>query len=198
MTRIFLILIITLSFQSLTKADVISDFQIERMSIGDSLSDYFTKKEIRVKRKERIKYPNSNKFTAITFDEHPKLKVYDSVQINVKTKDKKYIIYSISGISYFDNNISKCKEQMKLISNELIEIFSNASNINQTKKHEYDKSGESLIYQSIFDMDNGAEARVECYDWSKKMFKKHNLEDQLIVSILSDDFSYFMANEAYK
>ena len=87
---------------------------------------------------------------------------------------------------------------MKLISNELIEIFSNASNINQTKKHEYDKSGESLIYQSIFDMDNGAEARVECYDWSKKMFKKHNLEDQLIVSILSDDFSYFMANEAYK
>ena len=198
MTRIFLILIITLSFQSLTKADVISDFQIERMSIGDSLSDYFTKKEIRVKRKERIKYPNSNKFTGITFDEHPKLKVYDSVQVNVKTKDKKYIIYSISGISYFDNNISKCKEQMKLISNELIEIFSNASNIKQTKKHEYDKSGESLIYQSIFDMDNGAEARVECYDWSKKMFKKHNLEDQLIVSILSDDFSYFMANEAYK
>ena len=198
MTRIFLILIITLSFQSLTKADVISDFQIERMSIGDSLSDYFTKKEIRVKRKERIKYPNSNKFTAITFDEHPKLKVYDSVQINVKTKDKKYIIYSISGISYFDNNISKCKEQMKLISNELIKIFPNASNINQTKKHEYDKSGESLIHQSIFDMDSGAEARVECYDWSKKMFKKHNLEDQLIVSILSDDFSYFMANEAYK
>jgi len=198
MTRIFLILIITLSFQSLTKADVISDFQIERMSIGDSLSDYFTKKEIRIKRKYRIKYPNSNKFTAITFDKHPKLKVYDSVQINVKTKDKKYIIYSISGISYFDNNISKCKEQMKLISNELIKIFPNASNINQTKKHEYDKSGESLIHQSIFDMDSGAEARVECYDWSKKMFKKHNLEDQLIVSILSDDFSYFMANEAYK
>ena len=198
MTRIFLILIITLSFQSLTKADVISDFQIERMSIGDSLSDYFTKKEIRIKRKYRIKYPNSNKFTAITFDKHPKLKIYDSVQINVKTKDKKYIIYSISGISYFDNNISKCKEQMKLISNELIKIFPNASNINQTKKHEYDKSGESLIHQSIFDMDSGAEARVECYDWSKKMSRKHNLDDQLIVSILSENFSYFLTNEAYK
>ena len=198
MKRLLLILILTLSFQSLSKADDIRDFEIEGISIGDSLLDYFTKKEIRIKRKYRIKYPNSKKFTAITFDEDPKLKVYDSIQANVKTNDKKYIIYSISGISYFDNNISKCKEQMKLISNELIEIFSNASNINQTKKHEYDKSGESLIYQSIFDMDNGAEARVECYDWSKKMFKKHNLEDQLIVSILSDDFSYFMANEAYK
>ena len=186
-----------MSFQSWAKADDIRDFEIEGVSIGDSLLDYFTKKKIKIKRKYRIKYPNSKKFTAITFDEDPKFKVYDSIQANVKTNDKKYIIYSISGISYFDNNISKCKEQMKLISKELIKIFPNASNINKTKKHEYDKSGKSLIHQSIFDMDSGAEARVECYDWSKKMSKKHNLDDQLIVSILSEDFSYFMANEAY-
>ena len=198
MKRLLIIFILTFSFQTLTKADDISEFQIEGISIGDSLLDYFTKKEIRIKRKYRIKYPNSKKFTAITFDEDPKLKVYDSIQANVKTNDKKYIIYSISGISYFDNNISKCKEQMKLISKELIKIFPNASNINKTKKHEYDKSGKSLIHQSIFDMDSGAEARVECYDWSKKMSKKHNLDDQLIVSILSENFSYFMANEAYK
>jgi len=197
MKRLLLILILTLSFQSWAKADDIRDFEIEGMSIGDSLLDYFTKKKIKIKRKYRIKYPNSKKFTAITFDEDPKFKVYDSIQANVKTNDKKYIIYSISGISYFDNNISKCKEQMKLISKELIKIFPNASNINKTKKHEYDKSGKSLIHQSIFDMDSGAEARVECYDWSKKMSKKHNLDDQLIVSILSEDFSYFMANEAY-
>ena len=198
MKRLLLILILTFSFQSWTKADDIRDFEIEGMSIGDSLLDYFTKKKIRIKRKYRIKYPNSKKFTAITFDEDPKLKVYDSIQANVKTNDKKYIIYSISGISYFDNNISKCKEQMKLISKELIKIFPNASNINKTKKHEYDKSGKSLIHQSIFDMDSGAEARVECYDWSKKMSRKHNLDDQLIVSILSENFSYFITNEAYK
>ena len=198
MKRLLIIFILTFSFQTLTKADDISEFQIEGISIGDSLLDYFTKKQIRIKRKYRIKYPNSKKFTAITFDEDPKLKVYDSIQANVKTNDKKYIIYSISGISYFDNNIGKCKEQMKLISKELIKIFPNASNINKTKKHEYDKSGKSLIHQSIFDMDSGAEARVECYDWSKKMSKKHNLDDQLIVSILGENFSYFMANEAYK
>ena len=198
MKKLLAIIFLSLHFITPSQADDIRDFQIEGMSIGDSLSDYYTKKEIRNNRKYRIKYPNSNKFTAITFEEDPKLKVYDSIQANVKTNDKKYIIYSISGISYFDNNIGKCKEQMKLISKELIKIFPNASNINKTKKHEYDKSGKSLIHQSIFDMDSGAEARVECYDWSKKMFKKHNLEDQLIVSILSDDFSYFMANEAYK
>ena len=66
------------------------------------------------------------------------------------------------------------------------------------KKHENDKSGKSLIHQNIFDMNSGDEVRVECYDWSKKMFNKNNLEDQLVVTILSEEFSYFMAIEAYK
>jgi hypothetical protein len=197
MKRLLLILILTLSFQAWTMADDIRDFQIEGMSIGDSALEYFTKKEIRTERKYRIKYPNSNKFSAITFYKHPILKVYESVQINVKNKDKKYIIYSISGINYYTNNIGKCKKQMELISAELIKIFPNSSNTKRTKKHEYDKSGKSLIHQNIFDMDSGDEVRVECYDWSKKMFNKNDLEDQLVVTILSEEFSYFMANVAY-
>ena len=44
MKRLLLILILTFSFQSLTKADDIRDFEIEGMSIGDSLLDYFLKK----------------------------------------------------------------------------------------------------------------------------------------------------------
>ena len=40
MKRLLLILILTINFQSLTKADDIRDFEIEGMSIGDSLLDY--------------------------------------------------------------------------------------------------------------------------------------------------------------
>ena len=185
-------------FQNFTKADDIRDFQIEGMSIGDSALDYFTKNEIRTERKYRIKYPNSNKFSAITFSEYPKLKVYDGVQINVKNKDKKYIIYAISGINYYSNNIDRCKRQMELVSAEVVKIFPDTTITKRTKKHEYDKSGKSLIHQNIFDMNSGDEVRVECYDWSKKMFNKNKLEDQLVVSILSEEFSYFMTNEAYK
>ena len=197
--RIFLtVLFLISSLQSFSKADDIRDFQIEGMSIGDSLLDYFTKKEIRKEKKYRIKYPKSNKFTAITFYENSKFKIYDSVQANVKTKDKKYTIYSISGITYFNEKINNCKKQKKIILDELKNLFSDVSITNQTKKHEYDKSGKSLIYQSLFDMDDGSVVRIECYDWSKTMFNKHDLEDQLVVSILSEDFSYFMANEAYE
>ena len=198
MKRLLIILILTFGFQTLTKADNISDFQIERMSIGDSLLDFFTKNEIRKERKYRIKYPNSNRFTAITFYENSKFKIYDSVQANVITKDKKYIIFSISGIIYFNDKINDCKNQKKIIFNELKNLFSDASITNKTKKHEYDKFGKSLIHQTLFDMDDGSEVRIECYDWSKTMFNKHDLEDQLVVSIFTEDFSYFLTNEAYK
>ena len=45
--RLLITLILLLSFQSLTKADDIRDFQIEGMSIGDSLLDYFSETEIK-------------------------------------------------------------------------------------------------------------------------------------------------------
>ena len=149
-------------------------------------------------KKYTIKYPNSNRFSAITFYEYSKFKIYDSVQVNVKNNDKNFIIYSISGINYFNNKIDDCKKQKNLIFNELKDLFPEASIINKSKKHEYDKSEKSLIHQSLFDMDDGSAVRVECYDWSKKMFNKHDLEDQLVVSILSEDFSYFLTNEAYE
>ena len=46
MKRLLLILILTFSFQSLTKADDIRDFEIEGMSIGDSLLDHMSEVEI--------------------------------------------------------------------------------------------------------------------------------------------------------
>ena len=47
MKRLLFILILTLSFQSWTKADDIKDFEIEGMSIGDSLLDFFSLDEIK-------------------------------------------------------------------------------------------------------------------------------------------------------
>ena len=43
MKKLFIIIIIFISFQSWTKADDIRDFEIEGISIGDSALDYFIK-----------------------------------------------------------------------------------------------------------------------------------------------------------
>ena len=46
MKRLLLILILTFSFQTLTKADDIRDFEIGGMSIGDSLLKFMSVDEI--------------------------------------------------------------------------------------------------------------------------------------------------------
>ena len=63
MRNFLLILILTFSFQTLTKADDIKDFEIEGMSIGDSLLDFYD--EEKITNLEKIDYPNSDKFYGI-------------------------------------------------------------------------------------------------------------------------------------
>ena len=45
MRIILSLLIIIFSLQSLTKADDVRNFEIEGMSVGDSLNDHFSKKK---------------------------------------------------------------------------------------------------------------------------------------------------------
>ena len=53
MKRLLLILILTFNFQSWTKADDIRDFEIEGMSVGDSLLSYVNEDQIK---SEKILY----------------------------------------------------------------------------------------------------------------------------------------------
>ena len=63
--KIFLLIFVILNTPS-TFAKNISDFQIEGISIGDSVLDYFTKKEIN--KKEKLFFPNSKKYYRIAFE----------------------------------------------------------------------------------------------------------------------------------
>ena len=98
--RIFLlILILILSIQSLTKADDISDFEIEGISIGDSLLNFFNKSQI----SNFINYddsPTDMKFRVSEFSETNNFKItnYDMMQVYHKPKDKKFIIHVIRGV----------------------------------------------------------------------------------------------------
>ena len=93
-TYLFLILF---SFSAPSFADDISDFQIEGMSVGDSLLDYFSKKEI--KDNININYYANNEYTSVQF-ELPSFEIYDSVSLNYKTDDKKYTIVSVAGVFF--------------------------------------------------------------------------------------------------
>jgi hypothetical protein len=98
MRNFLLILILILSFQSWTKADDIRDFQIEGMSIGDSLLNFFSKKEIN-KFANYDHLPSDMKFRIAEFysNNEMKMNTYDGIQIFYKPNDKKYILHSLGG-----------------------------------------------------------------------------------------------------
>ena len=116
------ILILVFSLQSWTKADDISEFQIEGISIGDSALNFYSKKEIKKFMKEF--YPNSKKFYLMEND-ISKFQQYDTVQFAFKKKDKKFIIYGLSGGIWFENNINECLNKMSEIEKDLDIIFNN-------------------------------------------------------------------------
>ena len=93
-------------FCNVVFANDIEDFEVEGMSIGDSLLDYFTEKEIQ----ENLPYENwkGKKFDAFEFISTEKFNEYDAVQIGIKPLDKKYIMYSVEGMMSFDKNFPNC------------------------------------------------------------------------------------------
>ena len=192
MRRLLLILILTFSFQSLVKADDIRDFQIEGMSIEDSILDYYSEKEIK---KNKKNYTKDKTFTTVEI-QNVKSKTYDGIQLNYKTKDKKYIIYGINGIVDCRNNFSICENQFNKIVNELSDFFGNSvtKSEKKIKKHSADKSGKSISTSIYFEFENGDIVAVSMTDWSKEIGYWDNLKIVLSNKELDDWYN----NKAYK
>ena len=192
MKRLLIIFIIIFSFQSWTKADDIRDFQIEGMSIGDSLLDYMTLKEI----KQKDKFDYSGKYTGIVLNDKTFGK-FDDMQLAYKNNDK-YIIHSVEGRIHFDKKkLSECLALKNEIELEVSKIFNNTSIVRDEKrKHDYDKTGKSFIYATWYNLNDGSSASIICFDWSKRIEK--NISDKLTVGTTSNEFNNFLNNEAYK
>ena len=199
MNRLLLILILTFSFQTLSKADDIKDFQIEGMSIGDSALDFFTKKEIKNKinsYNDNGYIYNSRKFYSLTFYDNQKYKTYEAVQIIFKDKDTKYKIHSIAGINYYQSDINDCYNQMEIIEKELDSIFNNSKKKEFIKrKHPYDETGKSTTNDVYYILSNSDSASIHCYDWLQSEFIK--IPDQLNVTFNTSEFNDFLDYEAY-
>ena len=198
MKRLSLYLFLILfTLQTPSLADDIRDFQIEGMSVGDSLLDYISKSQIQKKEKNAFLYKDK-KFIIIWSPSN--LKVYEksSIVYKYKPRDKKYIVHGIDGKIVFPNDIKGCKEKMKEIKSELDTVFKDAKKKTKDgKKHGYDKSGKSKTYGTAYFLNSGGYVDLYCTDWSKKLTKKNKWQDQLTVLIGSQEYLEYL-NLAYK
>ena len=194
--RVFLsVLVLIFSLQSWTKADDIRDFEIEGMSVGDSVLNYFNLSEIQEAEDNSSYYQKSNKYKIIYFYSKTR-ELFDYINITLKDNDEKYIIYGIRGEKEISLDICfKMKtEQVKGIENILSHI----------EKSEY-KSGYAKIYGNSksyvtqFSFKDGSQIRIWCADYDDKNENVINnvWKDGLEVSIASKELVYFITHEAY-
>ena len=110
--RIFLaIIILILSLQSWTKADDISDFEIEGFRVNDSLLKHFTKEEIKKNTDKNALRNFNGKYSMSNF--MSKIGDYDGIQVVYKTSDEQFIALSIAG-GIFYNNFKDCLKKKNL------------------------------------------------------------------------------------
>lgn len=191
MKILMLILILSLNFQPLTKADDIRDFQIAGMSIDDSALDFFTKKEIN----NNKSYMYSSKKYAASYQDLEN-DIYEGVQFEFKDNDDRILIKSLGG-KIFYKNIKDCYLEEKKIIKSLKKVFKNKSTYKDhgITAHPADSSGKSKgTWHTFFLKDNSGHISVECMDWTTEM----DYTDNLKVSIISYEINQFLLNEAYK
>ena len=191
MKKLLTIIILSLCFITSSKADDISDFQIDGISIGDSALDYFS--ESRIKKNMRTDWPKSTKFSRSFGLKLSNMTTYDDIMIMFKTNDKKYKISAISGGIFF-KNFKDCYPRKNQIKSEIMKQFSDLKHNSEKKTHSLDKKS-SVDVTYIWFKEGFIE--IACYDWSNKIEKERGYKDHLKVSLNSGEFKKWLNTEAY-
>jgi hypothetical protein len=199
MKKLLLILILTFSYQTLIKADDIRDFELEGMSIGDSLLSYMNKNLIvnEINNKD-ISYYYEDDFVSIsTWEIKNNFKTYNDVGVVLKIGDNQHKIFSLEGTLYMDenSNIQKCYNKQ----NEIALDIKNSLNLENNgdtwfvKKENLYKHQRSIRYID-FELSDGGAIRVACYEIIKGVKKNSDLNLLYVVVNSSSFWNYIKSN----
>ena len=187
MFRIIILLIISLNFQSWTKADDVRDFVIEGFSIGQSLLDHFSKKKIEEEKFFEAEQGNNKEVARFYIRE--KTNNYDWITMSFKTSDTNYTIIELSGFIFM--SFDKCLKKRDEINIEVEDLFENSEKqITGTIEHFLDT--ESFVNHVAYWTSKTSNDYVSltCYDWSNKS----GYDDQLRIEAYSDEYYQWLVS----
>ena len=175
-----------LSFQTLTKADDISDFEIEGISVGDSLLNFFSREKIN---ENRLNYNYGKKgFYATGFYKEKFFDKYESLEIHLKDNDNSYIIYSVDALIFYED-IEACYKKQNEIKDSLSSVFQNTKIVDGGfSKLKGDESGKSTTKTYYWKIKDGY-VGLECYDWSDEITNKFSWTDNLRISVIDNELN---------
>ena len=197
--KVFLtLLILIFSLQSFAKADDISDFEIEGVSIGDSLLDHSATLGITkefIKNKKLTYYPKSKKFALSAYSDRGNYNTYYKVQFTIDPKTFK--IYKIGGFLNITSKEDCIKKQEEIVKDLIKADKSLTKFVDEFSKHPVDKTGESEANGIYLDFPSGDSIDVECYIWGEKIKEEKSYEDNLRVALSTKIITDFLINDAY-
>lgn len=201
MTRFILfflkILILFISLQSWIKADDISDFEIEGMSIGESALKYFSEDDL-IKHKEYYQNSKSKTFF-LTNVYSSNFQKYDNIMFHFKDNDPEFIIHSISGGVYFGadkmKDVKECMKERNEIDKDFKKIFKNADrDVRDNIPHSGDPTGKSFEHGIYYWLKDDSLVAISCNDYSESF----GGDDHFKVVVYSKEFAYWLSYVAYE
>ena len=196
MRKILFFFLLFISFIEKSQADDIKDFEIQGMSIGDSLLRYYAKEDI-INAPITL-YPSGNKdFKEITILSK-KGEKYEAFGFAIKNKDNSYKIYQMKGMLEFNNRFEECMQERDLIVEEISEMTSGKNKkiyVNNFRN----SVGDSKAHIVDFNLNNG-KIRVWCTKWdgNNETVKAEDWADTLNVDASTLEYLKWLRTKAYK
>jgi hypothetical protein len=175
-------------------ADDISDFQIEGISVGDSLLDYMTEDEILESiestkdffayLKEPNKYAEVYLFQDFSIYERMSFFIKNnSTNQYVTNKNEKYTILLIRGLTSYIEDFDSCIQKRDEIVKVLSTMFSNTQKTEMVWTDETEPSGNSIFDDVTFTFDSGDDIVARCNNWDENYRIKNNFSEGLSIAI---------------
>ena len=201
MRKLLVIIILNFLIISPSQSDDIKEYQIEGISVLDSLTKYISRDKIE-KRKNDYKdkgyiyklrdfysitfYKNDSRFKSIT-----SLKTFDELQFHLKDNDSLYKIHAVTGATYI-SDMKQCVEQLNIIERDFDENFFKKNKKFSKDNYEHVSKLGSVKRRVEYQFDEGW-INVTCETWKKST----GIRDGLVFDIRSNEFADWITHKAF-
>ena len=181
----------------LSFAEDISEYEIEGISIGDSLLKYMSRAEI--ENNLVYVYEDLDKYIGkdvaqISYNKN--LKIYDEIHLDFKTTDDIFEIVALNGVLFYDDNINECYQKQLQLVEELKLVFKGVEVRKEgPSNHPAYPNGEIKYTRYAFFINENEYSNLEvfCYDIVEELKKT----DRLTLNLKSKEFNDY-ADKIYK
>ena len=176
-----------LFFSSSLLAEDISDFQIEGISIGDSLLDHLSENKIKRNMNDVYNYIEEKKFFTTGFFTNDSNSEYEFIQLTLKFNDSSYIVHGVGGNI---TNISEptCFSKQQEVDIYISNFFKDYERSNPIiASHPADPTNKSTVTQIAYQLNEGV-ALIECYNFSNAV----SYPDSFVFSLYSKELNEWL------